>query len=96
MPTRIHLGESITRFSRSILSSSWDWFCAEAVHERRLGLSDLGALDSRLGDGPGVSFGESRRAGVIGMAASGAKYGIMTSHFYWVGAIPAMVFSASL
>src|SRR5215213_2838470 len=29
---------------------------------------------------------------VIGMAASGAKYGIMTSHFYWVGAIPAMFF----
>jgi SSS family solute:Na+ symporter len=29
---------------------------------------------------------------VLGMAASGAKYGIMTSHFYWVGAIPAMVF----
>jgi SSS family solute:Na+ symporter len=26
------------------------------------------------------------------MAASGAKYGMMTSHFYWVGAIPAMVF----
>src|SRR5215469_4667213 len=31
---------------------------------------------------------------VIGMAANGAKYGIMTSHFYWVGAIPAMVFLA--
>jgi SSS family solute:Na+ symporter len=31
---------------------------------------------------------------VMGMAASGAKYGIMTSHFYWVGAIPAMVFVA--
>ncbi|MBV8224503.1 MAG: sodium:solute symporter family protein [Verrucomicrobia bacterium] len=29
---------------------------------------------------------------VIGMAASGAKYGIATAHFYWVGAIPAMVF----
>jgi len=29
---------------------------------------------------------------VIGMAASGAKYGIMTVHFYWVGAIPAMIF----
>jgi solute:Na+ symporter, SSS family len=29
---------------------------------------------------------------VIGMAASGAKYGIVTSHFYWIGAIPAMVF----
>src|SRR5437773_8048026 len=31
---------------------------------------------------------------VIGMAASGAKYGIVTSHFYWVGAIPAVVFVA--
>jgi SSS family solute:Na+ symporter len=29
---------------------------------------------------------------VIGMAASGAKYGIATCHFYWIGAIPAMVF----
>ena len=29
---------------------------------------------------------------VIGMGASGAKYGIATAHFYWVGAIPAMVF----
>jgi solute:Na+ symporter, SSS family len=29
---------------------------------------------------------------VIGMGASGAKYGIMTSHFYWIGAIPAMAF----
>src|SRR5262249_30949289 len=29
---------------------------------------------------------------IIGMAASGAKYGISTSHFYWVGAVPAMIF----
>lgn len=29
---------------------------------------------------------------VIGMGASGAKYGIATAHFYWIGAIPAMVF----
>ena len=28
----------------------------------------------------------------MGMGASGAKYGIATCHFYWVGAIPAMVF----
>ena len=31
---------------------------------------------------------------VIGMAASGAKYGMATVHFYWIGAIPAMVFLA--
>ncbi len=29
---------------------------------------------------------------VIGMAASGAKYGLATSHFYWIGAVPAMIF----
>jgi solute:Na+ symporter, SSS family len=29
---------------------------------------------------------------MMGMAASGAKYGMLTSHFYWVGAIPAMIF----
>lgn len=29
---------------------------------------------------------------VIGMGASGAKYGLATSHFYWIGAVPAMVF----
>jgi SSS family solute:Na+ symporter len=31
---------------------------------------------------------------MIGMAASGAKYGMMTVHFYWIGAIPAMIFLA--
>ncbi len=29
---------------------------------------------------------------LIGMCASGAKYGMMTFHFYWGGAIPAMLF----
>jgi solute:Na+ symporter, SSS family len=29
---------------------------------------------------------------VMGMGASGAKYGIATCHFYWIGAAPAMVF----
>ncbi len=29
---------------------------------------------------------------VMGMAASGAKYGAMTFQFYWLGAIPAMIF----
>jgi len=31
---------------------------------------------------------------LVGMAASGAKYGISTAHFYWLGAIPAMIFLA--
>ena len=31
---------------------------------------------------------------VMGMTGSGVKYGMLTTHFYWVGAIPAMVFLA--
>jgi SSS family solute:Na+ symporter len=31
---------------------------------------------------------------VMGMAGSGMKYGMLTTHFYWIGAIPAMVFLA--
>src|SRR3954454_24741585 len=29
---------------------------------------------------------------VLGMAASGAKYGLYTAHYYWLGAVIAMVF----
>src|SRR5678816_3742757 len=29
---------------------------------------------------------------ILGMAANGAQYGVYTVHYYWVGAIPAMVF----
>jgi SSS family solute:Na+ symporter len=29
---------------------------------------------------------------VLGMAANGAQYGTSTVHFYWIGAVPAMVF----
>ena len=29
---------------------------------------------------------------IMGMVSNGAKYGMLTNHFYWIGAIPAMVF----
>ena len=29
---------------------------------------------------------------LLGMAANGAQYGVATLHFYWIGAVPAMVF----
>lgn len=31
---------------------------------------------------------------VMGMSGSGVKYGMLTAHFFWVGAIPAMLFLA--
>jgi solute:Na+ symporter, SSS family len=31
---------------------------------------------------------------VMGMTGSGLKYGMATTHFYWIGAIPAMIFLA--
>ena len=30
----------------------------------------------------------------MGMTGSGLKYGMLTTHFYWIGAIPAMIFLA--
>jgi solute:Na+ symporter, SSS family len=29
---------------------------------------------------------------ILGMAANGAQYGLLTVHYYWIGAVPAMVF----
>ena len=29
---------------------------------------------------------------ILGMAANGAQYGAMTTHYYWIGAVPAMIF----
>src|SRR3954464_8632525 len=29
---------------------------------------------------------------VLGMVANGAQYGVYTVHYYWIGAVPAMVF----
>jgi SSS family solute:Na+ symporter len=33
---------------------------------------------------------------ILGMGAGAAQYGIMQSHYYWIGAIPAMVFVAPI
>src|ERR1700710_2290279 len=29
---------------------------------------------------------------ILGMAANGAQFGVYTVHYYWIGAVPAMVF----
>ena len=29
---------------------------------------------------------------ILGMAANGAQFGVATVHYYWIGAVPAMVF----
>jgi SSS family solute:Na+ symporter len=29
---------------------------------------------------------------VLGQSANGAQYGVAATHFFWIGAIPAMVF----
>src|SRR5512133_4020943 len=33
---------------------------------------------------------------ILGLAANGAKYGVATVHFYWIGAVPAMVVLGSV
>ena len=64
---------------KSYLKTSSDYF--ESGRSLPAWICALGFIGANLG-----------AQEVMGMAASGAKYGIATSHFYWIGAIPAMVF----
>lgn len=66
-------------FLKRQIKTSQDFF--QSGHRLPVWITGLAFLSANLG-----------AQEVIGMAASGAKYGLMTSHFYWVGAIPAMVF----
>ena len=52
-----------------------------SVHSLPLWITSLAFLAANMG-----------ALEMIGMCGSGAKYGMLTSHFYWVGAIPAMLF----
>jgi SSS family solute:Na+ symporter len=66
-------------FLRKNVSSSSDFLTAG--HSLPLWITSLAFLAANMG-----------ALEMIGMCGSGAKYGMMTSHFYWVGAIPAMLF----
>ena len=66
-------------FLKRHIKTSEDFF--QSGHTLPVWITGLAFLSANLG-----------AQEVIGMAASGAKYGIITNHFYWVGAIPAMVF----
>jgi solute:Na+ symporter, SSS family len=66
-------------FLKKSISSSSDFLTSR--HSVPLWITSLAFIAANLG-----------AQELIGMCASGAKYGIMTAHFYWVGAIPAMVF----
>jgi len=66
-------------FLRGRIATSADFLTA--IHSVPTWIASLAFLAANLG-----------AQEVIGMCASGAKYGIMTSHFYWVGAVPAMLF----
>lgn len=67
-----------SRLKRSVASSSDFLTSSRSVP---LWITSLAFLAANLG-----------AQELVGMCASGAKYGIMTAHFYWVGAVPAMIF----
>ena len=66
-------------FLRKSVSSSSDFLTSG--HSLPLWITSLAFLAANMG-----------ALEMIGMCGSGAKYGMMTSHFYWVSAIPAMIF----
>ena len=55
-------------------------------------LLPVGPLAARMDHRVRVHLGQPRRDGGARQAANGAQYGIATVHFYWIGAVPAMVF----
>ncbi len=66
-------------FLRKSVSSSSDFLTSG--HSMPLWITSLAFLAANMG-----------ALEMIGMCGSGAKYGMMTAHFYWIGAIPAMLF----
>jgi solute:Na+ symporter, SSS family len=66
-------------FLRKSVSSSSDFLTSG--HSLPLWITSLAFLAANMG-----------ALEMIGMCGSGAKYGMLTSHFYWIGAIPAMLF----
>jgi SSS family solute:Na+ symporter len=64
---------------RSKISTSGDFLTAG--HSVPVWITSLAFLAANLG-----------AQELVGMSGNGAKYGIMTAHFYWVGAVPAMIF----
>jgi SSS family solute:Na+ symporter len=65
--------------ARSKISSSLDFFLAG--RHLPAWVTGLAFVSANLG-----------AIEILGMAANGAQYGAMTVHYYWVGAVPAMVF----
>src|ERR1700739_3937257 len=53
---------------------------------------EAGGSMSRLGAGNAFISTSLGALEIMGMIGCGAKYGMLTYHFYWIGAIPAMVF----
>ncbi len=66
-------------FIKKRIKSSNDFL--SSTHSLPLWITSLAFISANLG-----------AQEVMGMAASGAKYGMITAHFYWVGAVPAMLF----
>ena len=66
--------------------------CPEALRCARATIFSGRPLDSGVDLRAGLHLREPGRAGGNRDGRPGAKYGIATSHFYWIGAIPAMVF----
>jgi SSS family solute:Na+ symporter len=70
---------AVGAFARRRVASSRDFF--ESGRSLPVWICALAFISANLG-----------AQEVMGMAANGAKYGLLTVHFYWLGAIPAMLF----
>src|SRR5271157_5767851 len=68
------------------------WRCAEALCEDQFGFLSCRPFASSVDLRPGISFGEPWGAGSDRHGRFRRQVRDRHSHFYWIGAIPAMVF----
>src|ERR1700712_3767458 len=73
------LGRGMALVARRSISSSLDFLLSG--RSLPAWVTGLGFISANLG-----------AIELIGMKANGAQYAIPTAHYYWIGAVPAMVF----
>ena len=93
MEVQLHLIDYIIMVIYFVFVLGIGWFLRKYMKDAKLFLEAGRSLPAWV---TGLAFISTNLGAleVMGMTGSGAKYGMLTTHFYWIGAIPAMVFLA--
>src|SRR5438094_7744244 len=93
MEVQLHLVDYLIMIIYFVFVLGIGWFLRKYMKDAKQFLEACRSLPAWV---TGLAFISTNLGAleVMGMTGSGAKYGMLTTHFYWIGAIPAMVFLA--